>query len=188
MKKKLIGIGAFLLLLFGVVGGIAAYYTNQGTVTNVIMAGNVKVDLGIWGDLAMTEKFKAPDGISPGQDITKVVTAENVGDNEAWIRIWVDKSFEAFDDENQEAAEEQLPKVVLNIDRKNWTEKDGWYYYKHKLAAGEVTKPLFTTVSMEDEIDNQWQNGKLIINITMHAVQVANNGATVLEAAGWPNP
>lgn len=187
MKKKLLNIAVFLLLLFGVVGGTAAYYVNQGTVNNVITAGNVKADLHIWADLAMTEEFKDVEGITPGQDITKVVTAENVGDNEAWIRIWVDKRFEAFEDENQEAAEGQLPRVVLDIDRKNWLESNGWYYYRHKLLPGDTTKPLFTTVALQEEIDNSWQNGQLIMEITMHAVQVANNGDTVMEAAGWPN-
>ena len=187
MKKKLLNIAVFLLLLFGVVGGTAAYYTNQGTVTNVIMAGNIKVDLHIWGDLAMTEKFVSPEGISPNQDIVQVVAAENVGDNEAWIRIKVDKRFEPAEGVDKEAAQAQLSRVKMNIDRQNWLEKDGWYYYKGKLAAGEVTAPLFTTVTLEEKIDDNWQNGKLAIVVTLHAVQAANDRANVLQAEGWPN-
>lgn len=187
MKKKLIGIAAFLLLLFGVVGGIAAYYTAQGTVTNVITAGNVNVDLHIWADTAMTEPFESPDGVVPGQNVTEVVTAENVGNSDAWVRVQVVKTFEAAKKADDEAAQAQLDRVKMDISSIFWTEKDGWYYYNQKLAPGEVTKPLFTTVFMEDEIDNSWQNGKLTINMVMHAVQVANNGATVMEAAGWPN-
>jgi len=186
MKKKLLNIAVFLLLLFGVVGGTAAYYTSQGTVTNVITAGNVRADLHIWGDLEMTEEFESPDGVSPGQEITKVVTAENVGDNEAWMRIRVDKLFDPAEGVDEEAAQAQLSRVKMNIDRQNWLEKDGWYYYKGKLAAGEVTAPLFTTVTLEEKIDDNWQSGELTIAVTLHAVQTANNGANVLQAAGWP--
>ena len=110
-----------------------------------------------------------------------------MGDNEAWIRIKVDKLFEPAEGVDEEAAQAQLPRAVLNIDRTNWIEKDGWYYCKDKLPAGETTAPLFTTVTMQEDIDNNWQNGKLTIAVTLHAVQAANNRANVLQAEGWPN-
>ena len=54
------------------------------------------------------------------------------------------------------------------------------------LASGETTAPLFTVVRFAAEMDNLYQNSTATIDVTVEAVQQANNGATALEAAGWP--
>ena len=186
MKKKILTVVLFLILLCGVVG-TTAYYTTQGTARNVITSGNIRVDLQEWGDLAMTEPFENPEGIVPDDVVTKVVTARNIGSNPAWIRIRVDKSFKLVEESEaaKEAAEKEESLIVLDINTTDWTEKDGWYYYNTPLEPNAVSKPLFTTVSFDEEMSNVWQGGQVIIDITMNAVQVANNGTAVMEAAGW---
>ena len=46
--------------------------------------------------------------------------------------------------------------------------------------------PLFTTVTFAPEMGNEYQNSTAHIDVKADAVQVANNGDAVLEAAGWP--
>jgi hypothetical protein len=49
-----------------------------------------------------------------------------------------------------------------------------------------TTEPLFTTVSFSIEMGNIYQNSRSTVEINAQATQVANNGTTVFEAAGWP--
>ena len=187
MKKKILTVVLFLLLLCGVVG-TTAYYTTQGTARNVITSGNIRVELQEWGDLAMTKAFENPEGIMPDDVVTKVVTAKNIGANPAWVRICVDKSFRLGQEteEAQRIAAQEQALIMLDINTADWTEKDGWYYYNTPLEPNAVSKPLFTAVSFGEEMSNVWQGGQVIVNVSMDAVQTANNGTTVLEAAGWP--
>ena len=64
--------------------------------------------------------------------------------------------------------------------------RDGYFYYKKALKPTETTEPLFTTVTLKEELENEFMNAKFSLDLTAEAVQVANNGSTVLEANGWP--
>ena len=46
--------------------------------------------------------------------------------------------------------------------------------------------PLFTTVTFDAAMGNAYQNSTATVSVRADAVQTANNGAAVLEAAGWP--
>ena len=79
-----------------------------------------------------------------------------------------------------------LSLVTMDFNEVDWTLEDGYYYYGAPLASGETTAPLFTVVRFAAEMDNLYQNSTATIDVTVEAVQQANNGATALEAAGWP--
>ena len=77
--------------------------------------------------------------------------------------------------------------VELNIDSENWTlGEDGYLYYKTALKPGETTAPIFTTVTFNMEMGNEYQNATAKVDVAAQAVQSANNGESALEAAGWP--
>lgn len=80
---------------------------------------------------------------------------------------------------------ENLSGVMLNTT--DWTEKDGYYYYKEALKPGEVTAPIFTAVTFKPEMGNEYQNATATVDVSAQAVQTANNGDTVMDAKGWPN-
>ena len=121
----------------------------------------------------------------PGIEVGKIVFVENIGPNEAWVRLRFEKSVELAAGVEGEA---DLDLVLLDLNTTDWTEKDGWYHYNQKLLPGEKSEPLFTTVSFAEQMGNLWQESTVTIDVEMQAVQVANNGASVLEAAGWPAP
>ena len=54
------------------------------------------------------------------------------------------------------------------------------------LTPGNTTEYLFSSVKFSESMDNMYQYSKAIIEVTAQATQVANNGDSVLEAAGWP--
>ena len=43
-------------------------------------------------------------------------------------------------------------------------------------------------VIFDTDMGNEFKSSTVTIDVQAQATQVANNGATVLEAAGWPNP
>ena len=94
------------------------------------------------------------------------------------------KSIQLKDAPDGTAADLSL--LVLDIDTTKWTEKDGWYYYNEMLQPGDTTPPLFTAVSFSENMPNLYQEATAKIDVKAQAVQAANNGDTVLEAAGWP--
>jgi len=185
MKKKIAIVALFVALVAMSVGGTLAYFTADTTATNVITAGNIEIDL---VEMEKTENgelvpFENKDGVMPGDVISKIVTVVNTGDNPAYIRIQMEKAITLAEGKNGDID----PSLVsCNINTADWTEKDGYFYYNKPLAAGEETTPLFNEVTFSSKMDNLYQGCKAEIDVFAQAVQVANNGASALEAAGWP--
>lgn len=182
MKKRSLFIALAAILVGCAIGGAMAYYTNQSAVTNVVTAGNVRVELQEWADKDMTVPYADPENdIIPGENVSKVVTAKNVGTGDAWIRIQFVTTAEG-----DEIPEEGAMPLSVDVDTEGWTLQDGWYYYNTTLKTGETATPLFTTVSFDSAMDGDWESSIINIDVTLQAVQVAHNGETVFEAAGWP--
>lgn len=192
MKQKVLMAALVLLLAFSAVCGTMAYFTTQGTATNVITAGNLSAVIHEYADVEMTKPFENLKGVMPGDAAIKVVTVENTGDNDAWVRLSVTKSYKLAAERvavlgADDVASREVELIHLDINSDYWTEKDGWYYYNEILKPGQTTEPLFTSVTLDPSLSNVWQNAEFGIDVHMEAVQVANNGATALEAAGWPD-
>lgn len=177
MKRKLLA-GALIAVCLSIAAyGTVAYFTAQDTAANTITAGNIEIGL--------LDSAPAQDDITvmPGTESDKTVQVENIGDHPAYIRVRLDKSIVLADGVEGETD----PSLIgLDINIENWTEKDGYYYYNTVLEAGETTEPLFTKVSFSRDIDDVYQNSNATITAYAAAVQSENNGANVMEAAGWP--
>lgn len=185
MKKK-IAVLALVLAAFSFAGyGTLAYFTASGKAENVITAGNVKIEL--CEETADGEPFPEDGmaGIMPGETVDKIVYVKNTGANTAWIRVKPVKELTFSDGTKAEAGSfEQY--IDLNFNQKDWTEKDGWYYYQNPVDAGAKTEKLFTEVAFSTRMGNIYKNSTVHITVDAQAVQTANNGSSVLEAAGWP--
>lgn len=185
MKKKLL-IGAFLCICLSIAaGGTLAYFTAENTAHNVITTGGIDIALQEWSDEEQTTAFpeKGIDNVMPGTSVTKIVEVENTGSNDAYIRVKVDKSITLAGE-----GEPDLDLLVLDMNDEEWTKgEDGYYYYNEPLAPHEETEPLFTTVTFAGSMNNMYQNSSASVDVTAYAVQVANNGDTVMEAKGWPD-
>ena len=184
MKKRLLIVSALVLVLAILGAGTLAYYTSMTTVHNVVTTGGVKIEL--------VEKMQTPEGgekdwenqsgIMPGQTVSKIVRVKNKPESaEAWIRVKVETAVKV----DGQALDPDV--IVLDFDRTNWTERDGWFYYNKPVPTGAETTNLFEEVFFKAvEMDNDYQNATVTIDVSAQAVQTANNGATVLEAKGWP--
>ena len=183
MKRKVLILSVLAILVAILAANTLAYFTADTKAHNVITSGGVSIKLNEWANEARTEKFEDKTGVMPGAEVTKIVEVENVGTGTAWVRVQVVLDVYA------EGGKEQLPPdpVTLDFNETDWTYQDGYYYYNKPLAPGASTEPLFTTVSFDEQMGNEYQNAKAKIDITAIAVQSANNGETVLEATGWPS-
>lgn len=184
MKKwKIVALCTVLACLSIVASGTLAYFTASETAHNVITSGGVAIQLHEFSERGNEElvPWQDVDGVMPGAEISKIVTVENTGASDAWVRVKVDKTIILAD------GEKGNPEVMkLDIKDAFWTEQDGYYYYNDPLAPGETTPPLFTTVTFDPKMGNEYQGSTAHIDVKADAVQVANNGETVLDALGWP--
>lgn len=191
MSKRRIFVIALLVCCLAVLAsGSVAYFTASETAHNVITSGNVAIDLqeltNRMDEAGNPIPFENPTGVMPGAEVSKIVQVENTGDNPVWVRIAVEKAIDLVLPEGAEPVEPDLSLIVLDLNTADWTEQDGYYYYNKPLNPGETTVPLFTTVTFDKTMGNAYQNCTAAVSVKADAVQTANNGAAVLEAAGWP--
>ena len=178
MKRKLLitfGIAAVLAILST---GTLAFVTVDQPIENVVTAGSVKVE--IHEKMANGEDFPK-DGVNvlPGDTVSKIATFENVGTHPMYLRVKLTKG---VNDESL-SAEDCL---IMDINTKDWTYKDGYYYYNTVLESGKVTPALMTEVHIDGwAVDNAYLGKKFTLDVTAEAVQSEYNGATVWEATGW---
>lgn len=186
MKKKCLTCAFIAICLSIAAYGTTAYFSYEDTATNVITAGDVKIELQEWA---------IPDGggepipfedvidVQPGMEVSKIVQIKNIGGQDAWVRIALDKAITFADDVEGKV---DLSLISYDLNTKYWTEQDGYYYYNTILRADEITEPLFTKVIFSADMDNLYQHSKAVINVNAQATQVIHNGDTVFEASGWP--
>lgn len=200
MKKwKIVALCTVLACLSIVASGTLAYFTAQETAHNVITSGGVAIqliELSDNGGDGLT-RWEKVEGVMPGAEISKIVIVKNTGASDAWVRVKVDKTIELADGV-EGTPDPSLMKLYNNNGDSEWIEQDGYegtfwtkgedgyYYYKNPLAPGYETPALFTTVTFAPAMGNEYQNCTATIDVKADAVQVANNGDTVLDATGWP--
>lgn len=184
MKKKFFVCALIAICLSAAAYGTLAYFTYEDTATNVITAGNIEIDLEELAEGENGEKVPFEDvvGVVPGDEVSKIVQVKNTGANAAWVRVSVDAAIELAEGVE---GEPDLSLLTYDLNTAKWTEKDGYYYYNEALEAGKTTEPLFTKVIFDTKMGNLYQNSVAVIDVDAQAVQVANNGTSALDAAGW---
>ena len=184
MKRKLLIVSVLAILVAVTAAGTLAYFTDTGTAHNVITTGNVEIELNEWADEACEQPFQDKTGVMPGTKVTKIVAVENTGTGAAFVRLYVEKNVYGADQKPMKS-----DPVSLDFDNRNWTysESEGYYYYNRALEPGDTTEPLFTTVTFDPLMGNEYQNSAAKIDVSAEAVQTAHNGETPLDAKGWPS-
>ena len=158
MKRKLLILSVLVICIATLAAGTLAYFTSEGTAHNVITTGGVEIAVQEWADEGRQTPFEDLTGIMPGMTVTKIAEIRNTGASEAWVRVKVEKNIRLQGDSTK------------------------------ALKPGEVTAPIFTAVTFGTAMGNEYQNATATVDVFAQAVQTANNGATVLDAQGWPKP
>ena len=77
--------------------------------------------------------------------------------------------------------------IGLDLNETSWVKNGDSYYYQKVLAPGETTEPLLRSVRFDQTMGNDYAGVQVDVCLKAEAVQSANNGQTVFEAAGWPS-
>ena len=181
MKRKLLILSVLAICVAIVAAGTLAYFTAEDTAHNVITSGGVDIELKEWADEEKTKPFENLSGVMPNTTVTKIAEVKNTGASDAWVRVKVEKNIKL---QGEGTPDTGLVELTLNTD--DWTEKDGYFYYTKALKPGEVTAPIFTAVTFNADMGNEYQNATATVDVFAQAVQTANNGTSALTASGWP--
>ena len=182
-KRRLLLIGVVVCAIAILAAGTLAYFIDIETAYNVITTGMIDMELKETTiDEHGNEVPWPEDGISgamPGSEVAKKVWIENVGTESMYVRVKVTKKITP--------SELDIRYISLGgLNTTNWTLKDDYYYYNEAIKPGQKTEPLFESVEFDADMPNEYQECKVEIDVSAQAVQSKNNGATVFDAAGWP--
>lgn len=187
MKKRILATAVVLICLSILATTTLAYFTDVDTARNVITSGGIDIELveqQLVGDQLLPYPDKAIDAM-PGKTVSKIVSVQNLQQT-AWIRAKVEVTFVDASGNEMELTDAEVEQLVLiAVDSENWTLQDGWWYCNAPVEMGESTANLFETVTFAKTMDNPFQGSRVYIEVTADAVQKANNGDTVFDAAGW---
>lgn len=183
MKRKILILSVLAICIATFAAGTIAFFTAEGKAHNVITTGGVEIAVQEWADDEKTKPFENLSGVMPNTTVTKIAEIKNTGASDAWVRVKVEKNIKL-----QGEGTPDTGLVELTLNTTDWTERDGYYYSAKALKPGEVTAPIFTAVTFGTAMGNEYQNATATVDVFAQAVQTANNGATVLDAQGWPKP
>ena len=184
MKRKLLLLSVMVICIAIAAVGTLAYYNTNAIAHNVITTGGVNIELSEWADAEKTQPFKDLSGVMPGIKVTKIAEVENTGASAAWVRVKVEKAIKLAKEIEGFTPDTAL--VALNINTEKWEHEGDYFYYKEALQPNEITAPIFTSVTFNKTMGNEYQGATATVDIVAQAVQTANNGDSALTAKGWP--
>lgn len=185
-RKRLLVCLVLAVVLSLMAMGTLAYFSAEEVAHNVITTSGVTITLDEYQSLD-GERLPYPEGpvpVMPGSTVSKVAVVKNYA-AEVWARVRLDVTITAEDGTAMDTDVVSL----LHPEDSGWIlGEDGWWYYTEALGAGEESAPVMESVTFDaQDMDNEYQNCTVVIDVVAQAVQTANNGATVWEAAGWPS-
>ena len=190
MKKKILLLAAVAICAAILASGTLAYFTSEDQVHNVITTNTVDIEIEEWQDEVGNPYPDEPIDVMPGVTVSKIATVKNL-EAEAYIRAKFEVVITRADGSVMELSTETLASIIsLTMNGEDWLRKDSdgeWWYYNAPVAAGASTEAFFTEVVFDGpNMTNGYQNCTAQVIVTAQGVQTANNGASSMEAAGWP--
>lgn len=179
-KRSLMLVSAIALALVIVAGGTLAWFTADAEVSNSFRAGTLEIDV--------VEEFdeEGAQNVNPGDQFNKQVQVENLGSKRAYVRVKLTALWQAAEGKEIEDPNALEPAELVGLNTDDWVDgEDGYFYYKHILAAeGGITNPLFTHVKFAGaDMGDQYQGASFSLDVEAEAIQVTNGAAE--DAAGW---
>ena len=175
MKKKLVA-GSVLIIAIAILAmGTYAYLVSEARATNVITTGTVKLTMTEYAEVegdngSYRVPYVDPTKVMPGETVSKIPVIQNTGTAEFWTRMKVEINVDG-------EGINPLDYITIEIDTENWVynENDGWYYYKSTVAPGDEATPLFSEVTFESSMGNDFKGSSINIAVDAQAVQSKNN-------------
>lgn len=182
MKKLFFAAMSLICAISIGVGSASAARVATGRTVNTISSSVISIDLHDETTGGVDFPVEGINNVVPSQVVDKIVYVENTCEEKEWIRIKLTNSVISEDGKPL-----SFDKIKLNINKDKWIEKDGWYYYTDIVDPGKNTDKLFTTVTFDASIGNEYANSSVKIIVDAQAVQAVNNGNDIQNVLGWPD-
>lgn len=166
-NRSFVALAALLVLVLGIVGTTLAWLTDTTTdLTNTFEYAKVSC--------SVEETFE--------NNVKSDVKVKNTGNTNAYIRAtyvvtWQD------DNGNVSGQPVQNTDYTISLNTNDWVAKDGYYYYKNVVPAGELTNNLINSCKVEDGVTPP-TGYHLCVEILATAIQ--SQPASAVNDA-WPN-
>ena len=179
-KKFIVLLSAITCCLAVIATGTIAYFVAEDTAYNVITTDILSLDLE--EDTTGGEPWpeEGVTGVLPGEEVDKIPYVTNTGEIDFYLRATITVRVTAADGS---ALSDEY--ISMDINHAYWTFKDGYYYYNTIVKPGETTEPLFTKVTFDPQMPNEYMDARIEIEIHVEAVQSQNNGDSPFTAIGW---
>ncbi len=193
-KKFLSGLCALIVAVALVsVGVTMAAFSAMTRETNVVTIGSIKIKL--------IDEYpeEGVSGVTPDQEVDKVVSVQNTGNQSCYVRLFIKKQW--FDADGIETS-------VVSTDLIQPQYKSGWvkgqcpsgseysgfecYYYQYELGKGATADSLFDTFKLGADFDmERFANYEGHIVVKAEAVQSDYIDDELVKDAsgniiGWP--
>ncbi|MBQ1490468.1 MAG: hypothetical protein IIZ39_00795 [Blautia sp.] len=168
-KRWLSLVGAAALLSLALPLGRAAWAAWQaaGQTVNLFSVAPFRIEI--------EEDYQDPGGVSPSQEVKKVVHVKNTGGADALVRVRVEVAFGHLGEDDSFIREDLDPSVAkLDFDDTGLWQRmeDGYYYYAEVLGAGEETKvPLLRSFSLSPDLPSIYQGKEGRIFVYAESIQ-----------------
>lgn len=146
MRNKKSILVLILIAIIGIVGLTIAYFANSTDVENLFTTKKYGT--------TYTESFVSPDNWLPGDTTEKTIIVENTGEVDEAVRLSISQEWISHNGDSLDLSKNGVTAAVLNLaNRKYWRYDNGYYYYKYKLAPGEVTSSFLESVTFNPDIE-----------------------------------
>ncbi|MDO4344318.1 MAG: hypothetical protein Q4C50_05885 [Eubacteriales bacterium] len=146
---------------------VYGYWKTEKRTLNILTMASYKA--------VLTENYQTPGHVDPTQQIKKEVRVKNEGTVDILVRVSVEKEFGERSENGEFRKDDSLNTDVIEIDYNHtWWEqrKDGWFYYKDVLRAGETVKePLMESYTLSSKAGNSYRGKDAQIVVCMESIQ-----------------
>lgn len=160
------------IFVFATSGVLAAWQVKGSTINKISMAS-------VNG--AVLETFEKGLTVYPGTAAQKVVNVKNTGNTDCAVRVKVEILWGTEHDSNGSLIKDQLlsnDNIQITYNSVDWqySEEDGYYYYKGFLAPGETTRePLFKEFTVSPNTGNEYGGKEGNIRVHMECIQLGDD-------------
>lgn len=161
-------------ICFSFAGMSLAAWQITGSTDNILTMSSYKNQI--------VEEYEEPGHVDPSGEVSKTVNVSNTGNVDTIIRVSLKRQFGTERSDGSFIEDKMLDPemILLNLNTTWWMEKDGYYYYREVLKAGETTKePLMTSYRLSEKAGNEYKVKDARILVNMESVQAQGNAVSI---------
>lgn len=178
MKRRRWYKGATVMSVLGMCFSLAGFsmaaWQVTGSTDNILTMNTYRNQI--------VEEYTEPDHVDPSGEVAKTVNVSNTGTVDTIVRVALKKQFGTEREDGSFLEDKTLDPdmIILNLNTAYWQEKNGYFYYKEVLKAGEITKePLMTSYRLSEKAGNEYKAKDARVLVEMESVQAQGNAVSI---------